>query len=523
MFSWKMFRSPGAGGHANSPRKLPLYPQLTENVNQIKSQLGNSPDLTIRQFEVGSSRTQVAVVYTDGLVDTDVVNEFILQSLMVGIDDETFDRMAKEKGIFNVIQSNALTVGQVGVVRDWNTVLLSVLGGDSIIFVEGQTEAMVCGTRGGDRRGVTEPSSQVVIRGPKEAFTESIGTNVALIRRRVKSIHLWLETMKIGQEGKTDVAVMYIKGVASDELVQEVKKRLGDIKVDAVSGSGQIEQLIQDETATLFPTMYTSERPDSVAGNLLEGRVAIIVDGTPFVLVAPATFFMFLQSTEDYYQRPEIATAIRFLRYAAMLVSLFGPSIYIAAITFHQEMIPTQLVVSLAAQRESVLFPALIEALIMEFAFEILREAGIRMPRAIGQAVSIVGALVLGQAAVEAGLISSAMVIVVALTGISSFSTPSYDMALTFRLLRFAIMISAGFLGFYGISIVSIFILAHMCGLRSFGIPYMTPFAPFILEDQKDTLFRFPYRALVTRPRLIAQKDMQRQDEPDQPSNQPGP
>ena len=508
----KLYRSHGADAPSVHPGKLPLPPRLEDAVRELQGEVGNSSDLVIRKFDIGGGLAFAAVIYIDGLVDTETVNTFIIRSMMTELDDETVGRMMKDKPPLEVLRSKALTVGQVEVRRNRDEILLSLLSGDTLILLDGETEAIACGTRGGEKRGVSEPTSQVVIRGPKEAFTESIGTNVAQVRRRLKTPNLWVETKKIGRQGHTLVAIMYVQDIVDDRTVQEVKERLDRIDIDFISGSGEIEQLIQDENVTLFPTIYSTERPDAVVGNLMEGRIAVFVDGTPFVLIAPATFFMFFQATEDYYQRPEVATAIRFLRYGALLISLFGPSIYIAAITFHQEMIPTLLLVSLAAQRESVPFPAIIEAFIMEVTFEILREAGIRMPRAIGQAVSIVGALVLGQAAVEAGLISPAMVIVVAITGISSFSTPMYDMALSFRLLRFAIMISAGFLGFYGIAIVSIFILAHMCGLQSFGVPYMSPLAPFILEDQKDTAFRFPFQAMFARPRMIHTKNRIRKD-----------
>ncbi|HTG71498.1 MAG TPA: spore germination protein [Candidatus Udaeobacter sp.] len=240
-------------------------------------------------------------------------------------------------------------------------------------------------------------------------------------------------------------------------------------------------------------------------------------------MVAPATFFMNFQSVEDYYQRPEAAAAIRFLRYAALFISLFGPSIYIAAITFHQEMIPTPLLLSLASQRESVPFPAFIEALLMEFTFEILREAGIRMPRAIGQAVSIVGALVLGQAAVEAGIISSAMVIVVAITGISSFATPTYNMAISIRLIRFSLMAAAALLGFYGIAIFSIILLGHMCGLTSLGIPYMTMMSTFVPEDRRTTLFGIPLMTNAAKPQLSDQPSSKEASGDEAPSSASSP
>jgi spore germination protein KA len=526
MFPWRQLRNrnkgrPGKIGNADECRqteKQPIYPSLEGNIQHLRTMLGNSADLEIRELEIGSERLLIAIVYTNGIVNLQTVNQLIH---LAKIADPGLMKQETEPGtpggyMYEFMKSNAVAVGESKTLKDWDHALLSLLSGETLIFIDGETNAIACDTKGGERRSVTEPNSQVVIRGPKEGFTESIGTNAALIRRRIKSPNLWLESMKIGKETHTDVAIMYLKGIANEKIVREIKDRLGRIHSDAVLGSGYIEQMIEDQINTPFPTIYNTERPDAVAGNLLEGRIAIIVDGTPFVLVAPATFFNFFQATEDYYQRPEAATAIRLLRYGAFLISMFGPSIYIAAITYHQEMIPTPLLISLAAQRETVPFPALIEALIMEVTFEILREAGIRMPRAIGQAVSIVGALVIGQAAVEAGIISPAMVIVVSLTGISSFATPSYDMALSIRLLRFGIMISAAVLGFYGIAIASLIILAHLCGLRSFGIPYMSPVAPFILEDHKDTFFRFPFQFMYSRPRLISQKDVNRVDTSEQ-------
>lgn len=527
MLLWDRFRSKAKSGTANagtedafnSAGKLPLYPQLSDNLQHIGMLLGHSPDITIRRFEVGSSRSQVAVVYVNGISDMDMVNEFILHSLMIDAAKETMNGMASEKSMFDFIRTNALTVGEVKVVKDWNGVILSILSGESAIFIDGSTESLVCGTKGGEMRKVDEPSSQVVIRGPKDGFTESIATNVSLVRRRIKSSSLWLEAMKIGNVTQTDVAIMFIKGVAQDNIVQEIKKRLNGIDYDSILESGYIEELIQDKTKTIFPTIYNTERPDAVAGHLLDGRIAIFVDGTPFVLTAPMTFFGFFQATEDYYQRYEVATAIRLLRFASLLISLFVPAVFVSAITFHQEMIPSSLFISLAAQRESVPFPALIEATMMEVTFEILREAGIRLPRAVGQAVSIVGALVLGEAVVEAGIVSPAMIIVVAITGISSLATPQYSMASSIRLLRFAMIFAAGFLGFYGIVILTIIVLAHLCGLTSFGIPYMTPLAPFIPKDLKDTLFRLQIKSFSSRPRLISQNSsIMRVDEVSTPS-----
>ena len=489
---------------------FPLYTDLNTNLEKIKSELGNSPDLNIRHFELGSFQAQAAAVFVDTLVDSKLVEEFIMRSLMTNTAQESLENISADKSVFDFIKDNAMTIREVNVVTSWNELIMSVFSGDTVILINGWAQGISGSTRGGESRAIAEPSSQVVIRGPKDGFTESISTNISLVRRRIKSPNLWLEHMKIGAVTQTDIGIMYIKGIVNDKLVEEVKDRLQAIEIDSILESGYIEQLIQDETFTPFPTMLNTERPDSVAGNLLEGRVAIIVDGTPFVLIAPTTFFSYFQSAEDYYQRFDIALAIRVLRYLAFFISLLGPSIYIAAISFHQEMIPTALLISLAAQRDGVPFPTFVEAVMMEVTFEILREAGVRMPRSIGQAVSIVGALVLGQAAVQAGIISAAMVIVVAITGIASFAVPVFNLAISVRLLRFIIMGFAATTGFYGIAIIMIMIIAHLCSLRSFGIPYMAPFAPFILEDQDDTILHFPLWARLTRPKLVAKKNNKR-------------
>jgi len=324
--------------------------------------------------------------------------------------------------------------------------------------------------------------------------------------------------MRIGEETQTTVGIMYMKGIVNDSLVKEVKERLKRIKIDMILDSGQIEEFIEDQPSTPFPTIYNTERPDSVAANLMEGRVAILVNGSPFILVVPTVFVQFFQSPDDYYYRFHIAVFLRLLRYVSFLISLVGPSVYIAAITFHQEMIPTTLLISLAASREGVPFPAFVEALIMEVAFELMREAGIRMPRAVGQAVSIVGALVLGQAAVQAGIVSSIMVIIVAITGIASFTTPAYNLAISARLIRFVLMILAATFGFYGITLGLIIIIAHLNSLRSFGIPYLSPLSPVIPSDQKDAVLRFPLWSMFKRPRLLNQQNTIRENSNLKPS-----
>jgi spore germination protein KA len=383
----------------------------------------------------------------------------------------------------------------------------SILSGETVILVDGYPYGFALNTIGGNNRAVEEPTTQSVVRGPREGFNESISTNISLIRKRIKSPNLWLETMTIGKVTQTAIGVMYINGIVNDKLIAEVNERLERIDIDGILESGNIEELIQDETFTPFPTLYNTERPDVIAAGLLEGRVAILVDGTPFVLLAPALFVQFYQSAEDYYQRAEFASLIRILRYICFFISLLGPSLYIGITTFHQELLPSSLLFSLAAQREGIPFPAFVEALLMEITFEILREAGVRLPKTVGQAVSIVGALVIGQAAVEAGLVSPAMVIVVAITAISNFVIPAFNMGISIRIIRFLLMVLAASFGLFGVTVGLIGIVQHLCSLRSFGVPYMSPMAPFIFADQKDTILRLPQWGLFARPRFISSKN----------------
>jgi spore germination protein KA len=478
-----------------------MHSSLSANLGTIKKKTGNSSDVVIRQLKIGENfNIKIAIVYVEGIVDNQSIQEFLLQSIMKDDHKETLN----QHNALDLISEDMITIGNVSSIDTWNDLFLSLLAGDTLVLVDGTDQALSVDTKGGERRAITESSTQMVVRGPKEAFTESIGTNTAMIRRIIKSPDLWVESMKIGRVTHTDVTMMYIHGIANDQVVEEIRQRLHKIDIDSILESGYIQQLIEDQTMTTFPTIYDTERPDIVAGNLLEGRIAIFIDGTPFVLIAPAVFIQFFQSAEDYYVRFDIATSIRLLRVAMFIISLIAPATYVAVTTFHQEMVPTQLIVAIAAQRETVPFPAFVEALLMEVTFEILREAGIRLPKAIGSAVSIVGALVIGQAAVQASIVSPAMVIIVSLTAIANFATPSFAMAISVRLLRFLFMICAAIFGFYGIILALLMTVVHLCSLRSFGIPYMAPLAPFIPANNEDTVVRLPWWTLRKRPRLIS-------------------
>lgn len=482
-----------------------IQDSLSDILATIKQKTGNSSDVVVRQLKMGKdSELKTAIVYVEGIVDNQSIQEFLLQSMMKDNHKEKLN----QNDALELISEDMMTVGNVSSITTWDELFSSLMSGDTLVMVDGIAKALSACTKGGETRSISESTTQMVVRGPKGAFTESIGTNTSMIRRIIKTPDLWMESMKVGRVTKTDVTLMYIHGIANEKVVEEIRQRVNKIDIDSILESGYIEQLIEDQTMTPFPTIFNTERPDVVAGNLFEGRIAIFVDGTPFVLIAPAVFIQFFQSAEDYYARFDIATSIRLLRILMFTISLIAPATFVAVTTFHQEMVPTTLIVAIAAQRESVPFPAFVEALLMEITFEILREAGIRLPKAIGSAVSIVGALVIGQAAVQASIVSPAMVIIVSITAIASFATPSFDMAISARLIRFLFMIGAATFGFYGIILIFLMMVVHLCGLRSFGVPYMAPFAPFIPVNNKDTFIRLPWWTLRQRPRLISANTM---------------
>ncbi|MGG1674310.1 spore germination protein [Neobacillus sp. NRS-1170] len=488
-----------ASHHSEKPKYL--YRSLNQNIKTIKDDLGESTDVIVRNIKIGKNEDiELAILFIEGLVDTKSVHNFVLESLMLESKGTDLESQISANGILERIKNSILTVSDIKEIIDFDLLYDRILSAHIIILVNGFTQGFAIGLQGFEKRSITEPETEGTVRGPKEGFTESLRTNTAMIRRKIKHPQLRVESKKIGELTKTDIAIMYISGIVNEDILKELRLRLDQIKTDSILESGYIEEFIQDESYTPFPTVHHTERPDVAAAALLEGRVAVIVDGTPFVLVVPALFSQFYQTAEDYYQRADFATFTRFLRILCLFIALLAPSLYIAVTTYHQEMLPTALLYSLAAQREGVPFPAFIEALLMETTLEILREAGIRLPKSVGAAVSIVGALVIGQAAVEAGIVSAAMVIVVSMTAISSFAFPSFHMALPIRMLRFVFMLIAASLGLFGITAGIIALVLHLCRLRSFGVPYMSPFAPLLLSDQKDMLVRMPKNRLVSRP-----------------------
>lgn len=479
---------------------------LEEDIGTLRSILGDSSDLIIRKFIFGK-HIEAAIIYIDGLIDKTLVNENIMKPLMY-INNLESGELPKSIDI-DYVKSELLFVGSIDGKNSINEIVFKIVSGDTIFLMDGEKEALVISLLGWKTRGIEEPKTESVVRGPREGFTETMRFNTAMLRRKIKNPDLRFETLTIGERTKTDVCIAYIKGLTDPKLIEEIRQRLMRIKTDAILESGYIEQYIEDSPFSIFPTIANSEKPDKVAAKMLEGRAAILVDGTPFVLTVPMLFIESFQSSEDYYSRPYFSSMIRILRVIAFFLSILAPAAYVALSTFHQELIPTPLLLSMAAAHEGVPFPSAVEAGVMLVFFEILREAGVRLPRPIGQAVSIVGALVIGESAVSAGIIGAPMVIVVAITAVSSFAVPPQTDS--GAIIRFVLLILAGFMGGFGIAIGLFALFIHMAKLRSFGTPYLLPLAPLDKSGLKDTLVRTSIWSLRKRPLGMSLDDIRQE------------
>lgn len=493
---------------------------LRLNINEIDGLLDKSSDLKKRTFHLFKPNHLNAVIYfMDGLVNEDKIENSILSPMvyrsreLLNDLDSHIDPALLESVITEDLLANA-SVSQVETIGDGIT---EVLSGDTLLFVDKCDKGFVLSSKGWEGRGVDEPNTEPTVRGPRDGFVETLRTNTALIRRRIRDPKLQMEAVKLGKRSKTDVAIAYIDGLVREGLVDEVKERVNRIDMDAILESGYIEELISDAPMSPFMTVQGTERPDKVAAALYEGRVAIIVDNTPYVLVVPTHFWQFLQASDDYYNNFYMGSFFRFLRYCALFISLTLPSIFVMLVSFHQEMIPTPMALAIAAGREAIPFPVLLEALMMEFAFELMREAGLRMPKPIGAAVSIVGSLIIGQAAVDAGIVSPIMVIIVATTGIAAFAIPNYDASYSIRLIRFPLLLASGTMGLLGFAGVFSIIALHALSLRSFGEPYLSPIIPMKGSEQKDTLLRGPWWSNSKRPESD-QRDIKRMGDNQKPS-----
>ena len=471
----------------------------------LERHAGPSYDLAVRRFKAGD-KAPAALVRLDGLTEAKVVEE-ILRTLMV--DSRLLKEPERAGQIAAVALEELLTASEVREADNISALFAGLAAGKAALLFNGYPKALLCDAKGFMTRAITEPDAEKTLRGPREGFVESLRINTSLIRRRIRIPQLWMESLTVGELTKTEVVFAYIKGLAREKLVREVRDRLRRIKIDSVLESGYVEDFIADTPYTVFPLTLRTERPDKVAAYLLQGRVAIFVDGTLQTLIVPVELSVLMQAPDDYYEPPPIGSLIRLLRYVSLLISLLLPGFYVAVINFHQELLPTTLLLRITASGKECPSGDR-EVLLLDALFEILREAGVRLPAAIGPAISIVGALILGDAAIRAGMVSPAVVIVIALTAIAGFTAPAFSLGISFRILRFTYTIMGAVFGLFGVQFIILLTVMHLCSLRSFGYPYLNPLAPLIWQDMKDNLVRTWWWGMRERPKLLGQREPQR-------------
>ncbi len=482
---------------------------IEENIKYIKHKF-NSPvnkDIVIRELTV-AKKYKAFIAYIDGMVDRITINNFILRALMV--NDLKFDEDSDDKCKLEFIFSNILQTNQAKKVDNPDEFMYEILSGNTLLYIDGCDYYITNETKGYDKRGVEKPLIEGVVLGPQEAFNETLRTNITLIRKLIKNNNLTTEFIKVGNVNKQLCAIVSIKGITNPAIVEEVKRRIKSIKSDMVLGDGVLEQFIEDNPFSIVPTVLSTERPDRTAAHLMEGKVAILTEGAPFAKIVPVTLSSLMHSPEDSYMRWPYGTLIRLIRFLAAFIATLLPGIYVAITSFHQEMIPTELLIAIAKAKENVPFPTIVEVVLMELSFELIREAGIRIPGIIGNTLGIIGALILGQAAVQANIVSPVLIIVVSVTGLGNFAIPNYSLALAARLSRFCFIILGALLGFYGISIGIALFAILITNIKSFGVPFFAPIAPKTKESS-DLFFRKPAWQQIYRPDYLNTLKQKRQ------------
>ncbi|MDD3395424.1 MAG: spore germination protein [Clostridia bacterium] len=476
---------------------MQISKNLSENIVAVKEAFRDCGDVVMREFVVGSGKSRLFMIYTDNIVDGETIQNFIMTNLMSRYKE------CNENALLDVLMEDIIAIGELSKITELSQAYDAVLLGDTVLFMEGNAFALQASTKNFPSRGVNQAQTEVVVLGPKDAFLEVMATNIVLIRRRIRDTNLKLKRKKIGTRSKTDVALMYMEDLVRPETLRMVQKQLDRMNLDGVLDSGYVEQLLEKRWLSPFPQLQMTERPDKAASALLEGRIVLVVDNTPVVVMLPVTLNVFFQAAEDYYDRWEIMSFMRAIRYVAAFVAIALPGLYIALSVYHPELIPTALALKIAATRQNIPFSVVGEVVIMELAFELLREAGIRLPSPVSSTVGIVGGIIIGSAAVEAGIVSPSVVIVSALTGICTFVIPNVSLVSGLRISKYLTILLSGIFGLFGLWVSLLLVLAHLCSLTSYGIPFMYPFCSASVNDDmdwEDTVFRFPLRKMKRRP-----------------------
>ena len=514
---WNLIRQKSKDGENSSQTTsqetsapgLTVSTSLQANLQYVKREL-HSPknkDVIIREFKVMNC-CDACVVYIDGMADKNTINNFILRQLML----RPLPEQAGEVCSLDYIAENLLAANEIQRVRDIDAAIREVLNGLTALFIDGAPECILVETRGYESRSITEPLNEQVVYGPQEAFVEQLRTNITLIRKIIRSKDLITEIRPIGKGGQISCAMLYVDGIVNPRVVREMKRRLDNINVNITIGTGIVNQLIEERPFSLFPQSLSTERPDRTAAFLMDGQIALILEGSPQAIIVPITFFHLFHTSDDSTLRWQYGNFQRYVRLIACFFAIFLPGLYLALTLYHSEMIPAELMSSLHQARENVPFPAVIEVLLMELSFEIIREAGVRVPGLVGQTLGIIGAIVLGQAAVEAGLVSPVLIIIVAITGLGNFAIHDYRLSYAIRISRFIFIVLGTIAGFYGISAGMYVMFGFACSLKSFGVPYFSPVAPKT-ESNPDIVTRGPVWTQIQRPDFLNTRNRRRADD----------
>ena len=477
-------------------QKMEITSDIEKNEQIIRSAFCECDDVKFRQMEIGKeTKRKGFLCYIEVNVGNEMLNVF--GTMIAYLESLSPEQMEQ------TIKGNAFALSDAKPFVYMEDAIRGVLIGDAVFFIDGFAGALKIPDKGYPKMGVGEADTEKVVRGSSESFTDSEKANTALIRRRIRNTGLKVKEFQVGVRSFTNVAIVYMEELADPKLVEETKRRLKAYEIDGVMDSGVLEQLAEEKWYSPFPQFHSTRRPDRAAMAVLDGKVVVVVDNSPIALMLPADLNSFLKTSDDYYNRFYMATFARILRYVSAFFALTLPGLYLAVTNFHTQILPTPLLLSFWKARNGVPFPAALEVLLMELSFELLREAGVRLPGAMGNTIGIVGGLIIGQAAVDANLVSPIVVIVVAFTALCSFAIPNEEFAFSFRILKFLLIFLSAWLGFFGFLIGLFVVLVHMASLKSFGTPYLTPYVGAQLngyQDEKDALVRFPLRMLWKRP-----------------------
>jgi len=505
---WSRIKGAGKDGGDKKAGDDQISPDLQVSTEVIKKEF-NIPQnvgVVFREFKL-ARRVEAFIIFVDGMADRNTINDFVLRQLM---NPEILENHGGGC-LMEFVIDNVLPVDQAKKTKRYGEAVNQALTGVTALFIDGCDSCLLIETRGYEKRNIEKPAIENVVRGSQEAFTENLKTNITLIRRIIRNKDLIHENVMVGRTDHAVAAILYLKGIANPAVVREVKRRLESIKTDFVLGDGMLEHFIEDNPWLIIPQVLSTERPDRAASHLMEGKVVILSEGAPFILVVPVTFHSLMQSPEDYYLRWQFGTMTRLIRTIAFFIAMLLPGIYVAMTNYHQEMLPTDLLISISRSREPVPFPTVVEVILMEISFELIREAGIRVPGIIGTTLGIIGALILGQAAVAANIVSPIMIIIVAVTGLGSFAIPNYSLAFGVRILRFFFIFMGSVLGFLGVSLGMVMVGATVLSMKSFGVPFLAPSWP--PAGARDQIVRYPVFMGEERPDHLNPLNKRRQPE----------